>query len=189
MSVRAVAHADVAVAPVTLRPVTWRDIPRLADLETELFGPEAWSESTWWAELAGRPRREYLALVDGDDTLAGYAGLDHGGEVADVMTVAVVPSRRGAGLGDRLVDVLVRRAAGGGAEAVMLEVRADNAAAVRLYARHGFEQVAVRRHYYRPAGQPVVAGDVGAGAGSGDALVMRLRLAPDDQSGVSGGAQ
>ncbi len=185
MNVRDVAQADAGIAPVTLRPVTWRDIPRLADIETELFGPEAWSEATWWAELAGRPRREYLALVDGDDTLAGYAGLDHGGEVADVMTVAVVPSRRGAGLGDRLVAELVRRAAATNAEAVLLEVRADNAAAVRLYARQGFEQVAVRRHYYRPAGPPVVAGAAGVGAGSTDALVMRLALAPDDKSSVS----
>ena len=43
----------------------------------------------------------------------------------------------------------------------MLEVRADNAAAIRLYRRHGFERLAVRRGYYQP-------GDV-------DAWVMRLR--------------
>ena len=148
-----------------LREVTWRDIPRLAALETELFAEDAWTAETWWAELAGRPRRDYV-LLDGDDGIAGYAGLDHGGDVADVMTVAVVPGHRGQGLGDVLLGELLRRAADGGAASVMLEVRADNEPARRLYERHGFEEVSVRRRYYRqPTGVDV------------DAVVMRRRLA------------
>ena len=45
-----------------LRELTWRDIPRLADLETQLFADDAWSEATWWSELAARPRRAYRVL-------------------------------------------------------------------------------------------------------------------------------
>jgi ribosomal-protein-alanine N-acetyltransferase len=147
-----------------LRAMTWRDIPRLAELETELFAEDAWSEATWWAELAGRPRREYL-VVEGPAGIEGYAGLDHGGNVADVMTVAVAPDRQGRGLGDRLVGELLRRAASGGAEAVMLEVRADNEGALRLYRRHGFDDVSVRRRYYQqPKGSDV------------DAVVMRRAI-------------
>ena len=147
-----------------LREVTWRDIPQLAALETELFADDAWTVETWWAELAGRPRRAYLVL-DGEGGVEGYAGLDHGGDVADVMTVAVVPAHRGRGLGDLLLEELLRLAADGGAGAVMLEVRADNVAARRLYERHGFEEVSVRRRYYRRPGAPDV-----------DAVVMRCRL-------------
>jgi [ribosomal protein S18]-alanine N-acetyltransferase len=149
----------------TVREVTWRDIPELTALEVELFADDAWPAPTWWAELAGRPRRAYLA-VEGDAGLEGYAGLDRGGEVADVMTVAVVPAQRGRGLGDLLVGELLRLAAEDGAGSVMLEVRADNAAARRIYERHGFEEVSVRRRYYRCPG----ADDV-------DAVVMRRRLA------------
>jgi ribosomal-protein-alanine N-acetyltransferase len=143
------------------RDMTWRDIPRLAGLEAQLFVSDAWSEATWWAELAGRPRRSYV-VVDGTDSIDGYAGVDLGGEVADVMTVAVAPGRRGTGLGDQLVAELLRRAVAGGAGSVMLEVRADNGPARRLYERHGFEEVAVRRRYYQPD-------DV-------DAVVMRRRV-------------
>ncbi len=151
--------------------MTWRDIAVLADLDAALFGDDAWAEPTWWAELAGRPRRDYVvavAVAPGvagveSGSVVGYAGLDHGGDVADVMTVAVLPAWRGRGLGDVLLEDLVRRAEGRGATALMLEVRADNAAALRLYGRHGFERVAVRRRYYQP-------GDV-------DAHVMRRRLA------------
>jgi [ribosomal protein S18]-alanine N-acetyltransferase len=147
-----------------LREVTWRDIPRLVELETELFADAAWSAETWWAELAGRPRRSYVVL-EGGDGIEGYAGVDLGGDVADVMTLAVVPGWRGRGLGDLLVGELVRRAGKSGAGSVMLEVRADNGPALRLYERHGFEEVSVRRRYYRQPDGPDV-----------DALVMRRRL-------------
>jgi ribosomal-protein-alanine N-acetyltransferase len=147
-----------------LRDVTWRDIPRLVELETELFADAAWSAESWWAELAGRPRRSYVVL-EGGDGIEGYAGVDLGGDVADVMTLAVVPGWRGRGLGDLLVGELVRRAGKSGAGSVMLEVRADNGPARRLYERHGFEEVSVRRRYYRQPDGPDV-----------DALVMRRRL-------------
>ena len=118
----------------------------------------AWSEPTWWAELAGRPRRDYVVLADGEDLL-GYAGLDHAGDVADVMTVAVAPRGRGDGLGRALLDELESRARRRGAASVMLEVRADNVAAVALYERAGYAVLRTRPRYYQP-------GDV-------DALVMR----------------
>jgi len=145
----------------TLREVTWRDIPRLTELEVEVFAADAWSAPTWWAELAGRPRRDYVVL-EGIVGIEGYAGVDHGGDVADVMTVAVTPGRRGRGLGDLLVDTLLDRAQAKGAAAAMLEVRTDNDAARALYRRHGFAEVCVRRRYYQP-------GDI-------DAVVMRRRL-------------
>jgi ribosomal-protein-alanine N-acetyltransferase len=147
-----------------LRDVTWRDIPRLAELEIELFADDAWSAETWWTELAARPRRSYV-VMEGSDGIQGYAGVDLGGDVGDVMTVAVVPRCRGRGLGDLLVGELLRRAAESGAGSVMLEVRADNGPARRLYERHGFEEVSVRRRYYRQAEGPDV-----------DAVVMRRRL-------------
>lgn len=45
---------------------------------------------------------------------------------------------------------------------MMLEVRADNVAALGLYRQSGFEQLSVRRRYYQPEGV--------------DALVMRKLL-------------
>ena len=146
---------------MSLREMAWPDIPVLAALDAELFRDDAWSEPTWWAELAGRPSRDYVVAADGD-RITGYAGLNHGGDVADVMTLAVAPGAQGGGLGDELLTELVGRADRGGAGALMLEVRADNGPALRLYARHGFERISVRRRYYQP-------GDL-------DAIVMRRRI-------------
>lgn len=137
----------------------WPDLAALDPLEKELFGPWAWSQETWWQELAGRPRRRYVVAVDGEN-IVGYAGLDHGGDVSDVMTIAAAPSHQGTGLGRSLMQWLLEQAAG--TEAVLLEVRADNAPAIALYEKFGFEQIQVRRRYYQP-------GDV-------DALILRRLL-------------
>jgi ribosomal-protein-alanine N-acetyltransferase len=145
----------------TLRAMTWRDIPALTAIEPALFADDAWSEQTWWAELAGRPRRAYV-VGEQAGALVGYAGVDCVGEVADVMTIAVTPAAQGQGLGAVLLHWIMAQARRSGAEHLMLEVRADNAVAQRLYASVGFSTLTVRRKYYQP-------GDV-------DALIMRMHL-------------
>lgn len=147
------------VDDVRLRELRWTDLTTLAALEVELFDHDAWAIETWWAELAERPRREYVVAVDGSERIVGYAGLDLAGDVADVMTFATAPDARGRGIGRLLLGELVTRAVRHGAEAVLLEVRADNVRARDLYERNGFELISTRRRYYQP-------GDV-------DALVMR----------------
>jgi len=151
----------VSVVAPTVRELRWTDLPALAALERDLFAHDAWAEPTWWAELAGRPRRDYLVLTDADGVL-GYAGLDHGGEVADVMTIAVAPRAQGRGFGRMLLAELEQRARTRGATHVILEVRADNVAALGLYERSGYAVLSTRRRYYQP-------GDV-------DAIVMRKSL-------------
>ncbi|HKX65680.1 MAG TPA: ribosomal protein S18-alanine N-acetyltransferase [Intrasporangium sp.] len=144
-----------------LRELEWSDLETLAALEVTLFRDDAWSARTWWAELAQRPRRDYVVAVD-DGQIVGYGGIDVSGDVADLMTIATVPEAQGHGLGRRLLDELVRRAERSGAAALLLEVRADNEAAKRLYASSGFEVISVRRRYYQP--------------GAIDALVMRKHI-------------
>lgn len=132
---------------LTVREVRWWDVEQLAALERELFDSDAWSAETWWSELAATGRW-YACAVDEGDRVAGYAGASVSGSEADVMTIAVAPWAQGQGLGGRLLTALVDAVRERGATQLMLEVRADNAAAQRLYARHGFERIAVRRGYY-----------------------------------------
>jgi len=148
-------------AASTVRALAWTDIPDLVRLEGESFPGDAWSEASWWGELAGRPRRDYLA-VERNGELAAYGGIDHAGQVADLMTIAVAPGHRGTGIGGELLADLEERAAAAGAEALLLEVRADNEAARSLYDRRGYAVLTVRRGYYQP--------------GNVDALVMRKML-------------
>ncbi|GAB3590633.1 ribosomal protein S18-alanine N-acetyltransferase [Angustibacter peucedani] len=148
--------SEPTLAP--LRPLRWWDVEPLLPLERELFGPEAWRVETWWAELAQPAQRRYVLLPGEEpDEVLGYAGVSVPGHDGDVMTVAVHPSLQGRGVGGLLVRRLVEDAAAMGAQRLLLEVRADNVPAQRLYAREGFERIAVRRGYYRTADGPADA--------------------------------
>ena len=145
-----------------LRPMRWWDIETVAALERLLFPDDAWTVEAFWSELAQGAARHYLVAVE-DERIVGYAGLGSAGSDADVETLAVAPGHQRRGLGRLLLDALVDEAWRRGCTAVLLEVRADNPGAQELYRRAGFEQISVRRGYYRPG--PV------------DALVLRLRQA------------
>lgn len=67
---------------------------------------------------------------------------------AEILTLAVRPAVRRSGLGGRLVEAAVVRAAALGAERMFLEVAEDNVAARGLYARAGFREAGRRRGYY-----------------------------------------
>jgi ribosomal-protein-alanine N-acetyltransferase len=147
-------------AEVTLRALRWWDVEALMPLEHKLFGGWAWSAETFWSELAA-PSRWYVVAERGGEVV-GYAGLACTGPEADVQTIAVAPHAQGSGVGALLLEVLLEEAVRRRAAFVLLEVRADNERATRLYERHGFERIAIRHRYYQP-------GDV-------DAHIMRRRL-------------
>jgi ribosomal-protein-alanine N-acetyltransferase len=95
----------------------------------------------------------------------GYVGLFAVPPEADVQTIAVAPRSQGRGLGRELLDALVVEAQRRGCTQLFLEVRVDNAAAIGLYERAGFERQGRRTNYY----------------GNGiDALVLRRRLGGEE---------
>ena len=68
---------------------------------------------------------------------AGYGYVD---EETPELSIAIVPSRRGSGLGSELLDALLDRAQADGYAAISLSVE-EGSPAVGLYERHGFERV------------------------------------------------
>ena len=70
----------------------------------------------------------------------GYGFVD---EETPELTIAVVPSRRGKGLGEQLLSALLERARGERYAAVSLSVEPDNPA-LHLYEKHGFAKVGER---------------------------------------------
>jgi ribosomal-protein-alanine N-acetyltransferase len=142
---------------VRLRELKRADMPAIISLEQELFPEDAWTPEMFAAEFAQPPsRRLYLVAEDGD-ALVGYAGMMFtGGSQADVVTLAVTPARWGEGTGTALLTALVEEAGNRGYEEVLLEVREDNPRARRLYLRHGFTEVGIRRGYYQPSGVDAV---------------------------------
>jgi [ribosomal protein S18]-alanine N-acetyltransferase len=67
---------------------------------------------------------------------------------AEVHTIAVDPDHRRRGVGGVLLAGLLEALAAREVATVHLEVRADNDAALALYAAHGFVRVGLRPAYY-----------------------------------------
>ncbi len=134
---------------MTLRPATSDDAGAVAALESDVFGADAWSARTVAETLVSR-----TVLVAGQEgVLDGYLVLRTVDGVADLERIAVRPGRRRAGLATSL---LAEGRAAAGAERVLLEVRADNEAAIGFYRQAGFEEIDRRRRYYRDGTDAIV---------------------------------
>lgn len=134
----------------------WWHVEQVLPVEAQLFQPEPWTAHHFWSELGQTDTRYYVVgLVE--DELVGYAGLCDYPDEAMVQTIGVAPAHQGHGYGAQLLEDLLAHAPAG--KPVLLEVRADNDVAQRLYARRGFRRAGVRRGYY---------------PGGVDALVLRL---------------
>ena len=138
------------------------DAAALSALHAASF-KRGWSEGEMERLLLDGNVVAHRATIGG--RFVGFILSRRAADEAEILSVAVAARRRGRGLARTLLDLHLRRLAGLGTRAVFLEVDAANAAACRLYARAGFEQVACRPGYYPQAG-----GDAAA------ALVMRRDL-------------
>lgn len=141
-----------------MRAMRWWDIPAVLDIEESVFPDTSWSAATFWSELA-HGDRAYLAAVT-PDRLVAYGGVMMRPPTADIQTLAVHPGYRGRGIARDLLGRLLTTADASHCTEVLLEVRADNSAAIALYESHGFEVIARRASYYGPGL---------------DALIMRRR--------------
>ena len=146
-----------------LRALTPADIPRIAELERQLFDVGAWSPALIEQEINGFGRWYLVAeTAAAPPQLVGYAGLWDDGEVTQVMTIGVDPQFQRQGIGRVLLEALIDQSIKRDAAEMFLEVAVDNESALTLYRSYGFVPLAIRKRYYQP--------------GNKDAYTMRLQL-------------
>ena len=122
------------------------DVDAIVAIEHEAFDADAWSPALVDLELIA-PGRVVVA-AEQDDVLVGYASAAVVADVADLTRIAVMPTKRREGTARALLGSLLHEAKDRGAERMMLEVAETNEAALGLYIRSGFVEVARRRDYY-----------------------------------------
>jgi ribosomal-protein-alanine N-acetyltransferase len=145
-----------------LSAATPADAPAMAAAHAESF-EESWSGDDIAAVLKSLGAFGLLARGEGEAVTA-FALARAAADEAELLTLAVAPHARRGGVGAALVEAVAGAAAAAGARRLLLEVAADNAAALALYRGAGFAPVGQRPAYYR------------RGAGTVDALVFALDL-------------
>ena len=129
-----------------IRLMTADHVSQVAQLEKLCFR-DPWSENSVASEL-NNPLSLWLVAVEGEK-VAGYVGSQSVMGESDMMNVAVHPDFRRQGIGERLILDLIDQLNQRGNHSLTLEVRASNVSAIGLYRKLGFEQVGLRKNYYR----------------------------------------
>ncbi|HYW33235.1 MAG TPA: ribosomal protein S18-alanine N-acetyltransferase [Gemmatimonas sp.] len=132
---------------LSLRDACEADVAAMARIEAVAFS-DPWPASAF-SGLLEASHAMITVAVDATNEPVGYCVLLAAADEGEIANIAVVPSRRGQGVGARLLDNALRSAEHVGIRSVYLEVRTSNHAARDLYASRGFLAVGRRRAYYR----------------------------------------
>lgn len=133
---------------LTIGPADIDDLDEILELERAGFPPsEQWGRDSWEHELTWTA---LAVLVARDDQLRGVIALRIGPDVCDLDKIIVEPGSRRRGIARQLMAGGLELAASSGVREMILEVRADNDAAIALYRSYGFGDITVRKNYYGP---------------------------------------
>jgi ribosomal-protein-alanine N-acetyltransferase len=153
-----------------IRPASFADAAALAAIERSSFS-DPWPLEGF-REVFGMPGTVALVMTDRDQPIGYFLAREILG-TAEVLNLAVLPERRGRGLGAVLLDAGLAAVRARGGSEVFLEVRASNGVAQALYAGRGFRTEGRRRGYYRRPDE--------------DALVLRLSIESSRSNDGDGG--
>ena len=120
-----------------LRILSQSDLGAIMQIETALFGSEAWSEETMSSELI-TPHSYYIGVFD--SALVGYAGLRLAPAdfAADVLTIGVAASMQGKGIGRQLIAAGTDWAKGHGLTVVRVRSNITRSQTHQFYRHLGF---------------------------------------------------
>lgn len=146
------------MAPMGLHiePAEPRDADAVANLHAKSFY-RGWPRQDIEAYLIDRDTPTLVAC-DARRRVAGFAMLRLLGDDVELMTIAVAPKFRGKGVGEALLRACFEDLMMTAGKRMVLEVAADNPAAIRLYRKLGFQKISERKGYYaRANGEPATA--------------------------------
>jgi len=105
---------------------------------------------TFDAAAAAKVEEQDAPVQENSAPLAvGFLVAQCGGLEWELENIAVLPGFRRRGAGAALLSALLEEAGTRHAERILLEVRASNQSAIRLYGQAGFQLLARRRGYYQ----------------------------------------
>ncbi|HEY9120086.1 MAG TPA: GNAT family N-acetyltransferase, partial [Marinobacter sp.] len=127
------------------RHATGDDLDALVKLENRCFTEDRLSRRSF-RRFLDMPRDRLIVAVAGEE-LVGYCLvlMSLATRLARIYSIAVSPSERGRNIGERLVREAEAAAVEADRIVMRLEVREDNAPAIRLYQRLGYRQFGTLR--------------------------------------------
>lgn len=152
--------SHIQEVPIEVRTMLPADLAQVTDIERCSY-EFPWSHGVFRDCLLAS--YTCVVLLRGDDIVA-YSILSVAAGEAHILNLCVDSDYRKLGYGDLLLEELLDRAKDVAVKQVFLEVRPSNVAAISLYQKKGFRQIAERPAYYQ------------SNAGREDAAILSLLL-------------
>jgi ribosomal-protein-alanine N-acetyltransferase len=137
--------------PVRVELMSEADLEPVLDIEYLSF-TSPWPRDIFLGELRGSDIAQLFVarILEGDQQgrVAAYSCTWIVADEMHITSFAVHPQFRRQHVGQQLLAGVLARALESGCRQAVLEVRASNHGAQRLYSRFGFAPVAVRMRYY-----------------------------------------
>lgn len=127
-------------------PMGEEHLDSLAELEKICFS-QPWSRQALADELENDSAFFFVAETDGE--VSGYVGLMITSGQSYITNIAVFPKFRRMGIAKMLFERLFSIAEKCDLEFISLEVRPSNYNAISLYKSLGFEEIGLRKRFYR----------------------------------------
>lgn len=127
------------------REMLVEDLDQVMEIEEDLFSVP-WTREGFLTYLMKKDTMFFV--VEEKEKILGFCSMMTVLDEGDILNVAVRRDRQKEGIGQFLVDSILRMADMQGIRLVHLEVREGNRTARRLYERLGFKEDGLRRNYY-----------------------------------------
>jgi [ribosomal protein S18]-alanine N-acetyltransferase len=121
------------------------DIPAIVEIENISF-PTPWEQQTFVETFESKDKAIIVSETDGK--VNGYIILEKVLDEGSITDLAVAPDFRKKGIAQELITTVINIARHEKLLKLFLEVRSNNAQAIRLYEKFGFVRTGRRKGYY-----------------------------------------
>ncbi len=128
-----------------IREMEAADVEAVSKLESETFSMP-WSAKDFLEMVEADYACYYVSEIDG--RVVGCCGIRNIAGVGEITNVMVAAGYRKKGIGKKMMEYMLEKAAKDGIGDCTLEVRVGNQAAIRLYESLGFQGEGVRPGFY-----------------------------------------
>lgn len=131
---------------IQIREMLSTDLEDIMEIEKLSFSLP-WSQESFITELENNPAARYLVAIN-NKRVVGYAGFWKIIDEGHITNIAVHPSSRRKGIGEKLLEALLEKSKEEGIVKLTLEVRRSNFSAIHLYEKFEFQTLGHRKGYY-----------------------------------------
>ena len=138
---------------IEIYDMTLTDLEMISDKLLTDFD-DFWKPEILRSELENENSNCIVAKIN--DEIVGFAGIWKAVSDIHITNIVVKKDYRMHGIGKKLLEKLIQISKTQDINSITLEVNHKNIAAIELYSKYGFEQVGIRKNYYKGVDDAII---------------------------------